>query len=355
MPRKPQQPNQRPRFRVRTRRGAAGQVYTYYFWDGRTQGRGEVPLGSDFTAALERYEELEGLRSARKDKIAEAFDRFEREVLTPEHYPSATTRRDYLLCLTKLRPVFGNAVWASVKTPHLAAYRDKRSAKTRANRELAVLSIVWGWAREWGLTQLPYPGFRMRKNKERARLVQVSDEAFEAIYAEADPVLRQALDTITATGLRITDVLQLTLPQFNGGQLLRVTPSKTQRKGKTIELALNDPEHPTILADLYAARMAHRGALHMRWLAGRGNETITYRMLADRFGDAREKAAKKAAESGQDAFSAHVRGLILRDMRKHAADKAESLRHAQELLQHDDVRVTRLHYRGKGERVKPSR
>ncbi|KAF5292576.1 hypothetical protein FQR65_LT20254 [Abscondita terminalis] len=39
----------------------------------------------------------------------------------------------------------------------IAQYRDSRTAKTRANREIALLSHVFNIAREWGLTTKDNP------------------------------------------------------------------------------------------------------------------------------------------------------------------------------------------------------
>jgi hypothetical protein len=47
--------------------------------------------------------------------------------------------------------------------------------------------------------------------------------------------------------------------------------------------------------------------------------------------------------------------MYLRDMRKRAADLAESEDAAAELLQHSDKRLTRAHYRTKAPRLKPVR
>lgn len=51
------------------------------------------------------------------------------------------------ITLGRLEPVFGNAAWHEVTLPTLRQYLDKRSAETQGNRELSVLSIIWGKAR----------------------------------------------------------------------------------------------------------------------------------------------------------------------------------------------------------------
>ena len=50
-----------------------------------------------------------------------------------------------------------------------------------------------------------------------------------------------------------------------------------------------------------------------------------------------------------------IKGMILRDMRKRAADLAEDDGHASKLLQHSSESVTRKHYRTKGAKLKAVR
>lgn len=329
------------RFRARIRRGKNGQVWTCYYWDGRTAGQGEVPLGTDFAEAKRRWEELEGLRDTGAGTLKQAFDKFERDVLPT--YASATTRRDYANSLRAMRPTMERATWEAITTPMLAAYRDQRSAKTRANRELALLSLVWKWAREWGYTQLPYPGQGMRKNPERPREVQITDAVFSALYAQADPVLRDALDWITATGLRITDVLALRLTNCRDG-VVRVQASKT---GKAAEFVI---AASSVIPRLIESRMANKRAMHLRMLATPTGRAVTERMLHDRF-----VAARDAASNAIPELADLLRGLVLRDMRKRAAALAPDLATAATLLQHSSTAVTRRHYRTQGDKIAPVR
>ena len=337
------------RFRARVRRGKSGQVWVSYYWDGTARGRGEVALGTDYATALRKWEELEGLRQDDAGTLKQAFDKFETEVLP--NYESATTQRDYKLCLTKLRAAMEKTTWEEITTPDLAKYRDQRSAKTRANRELALLSVVWKWAREWGYTALPYPGQGMRKNPERARRIDVTDEVFDALYAKADPVLRDVMDWMTATGLRVTDVLKLQLTDVRDGAV-RVDANKT---GKTIDFIVADSG---VLPELIARRRANKRALHMMMLTTSSGRQVTPQMLRGRFEKTRAAAAE-AAEEAPDAAGAQlaalIRKTILRDLRKRAANLAEDMAQASKLLQHSSASVTRRHYRTKGEKVSPVR
>lgn len=326
-----------PRLRVHIKRGKAGQVWTSYWYDMRGTGKPDVSLGTDLAQAIKRWDELHNLKPRQVGTIEEAFSRWESECLPT--YENATTRRNYALNLKRLRPVFGPATWESVSLPHLHAYLEKRSAKTQANREMALLSIIWGKARLWGMTEAPFPAAGMGKwrNAEHARQVEVTDKAFDAVYRHADQLLRDALDLATATGLRVRDVLKVRVTDFRGDRLV-IQASKT---GKRAEFDLSASH---VLPRLLERRKASK-ALHIWLLTTEHGRFVTERMLADRFKAARAAAAEEVPECA---------GLWLRDMRKRAAQLAGGLQAAAELLQHSSSATTARHY-GACARVKPVR
>ena len=47
-----------PGLRSHTRKRKSGKVRTYYFLDRRTEGLPDVPLGTDYDAALKKYTEI---------------------------------------------------------------------------------------------------------------------------------------------------------------------------------------------------------------------------------------------------------------------------------------------------------
>ena len=61
---------------------------------------------------------------------------------------------------------------------------------------------------------------------------------------------------------------------------------------------------------------------------------------------ARERAAVKASIANDHDLVDKIRALYLRDARKRAAQKSESLEAASQLLQHGDLRTTERHYGG---------
>jgi integrase len=328
-----------PKLRVHVKRGKSGQVWTSYSYDMRGTGEKDIPLGRDLAAALKKWDELHNERPRTAGTLEEAFRRWESEVLP--NYESDETRKGYAKNLRKIRPVMGAATWDAVTLPDLKEYLRKRTGKTQANREVSLLSVIWNWARTEGLTDLPWPAHGMTrskwKNAESARDVEVSDEAFEAIYKHADEILRDAMDLATATGLRVKDVLGMLMTDFRQDEL-RAKAGKTGKRA-TFPLAQSD-----VLPRLIEKRKTSK-ALHLYMLTAPNGHQVSYRMLNDRFVKARAAAAKELPECA---------GLVLRDMRKRAAQLAEDLDEASKLLQHSSKAVTRKHYRG-GDRIRPVR
>ena len=328
-----------PRLRSHTRKRQSGRVVTYYVYDMRGTGRPDVALGSDYEAALRRWDELHNRAPRVAGTLQEAFDRWSADVLPT--YGNANTRRGYDMNLRRIAPVFGPATWGAVTLGVMKQYLAKRSGKTQANREMALLSVVWNWARCEGLTELPFPAARMGrwKNKENARRFEVTDDLFAAVYAHADQILRDAMDIASATGLRLTDVRTVPLP---AGGVLRVQANKTG-KAAAFDIAASP-----VLSAIVARRREYKAA-HLKLLSTPTRE-VTADMLRNRWDDARAKAAAERPDIAEQ-----VRAMYLRDMRKRAADLADSDSAAADLLQHDDVRLTRRHYRTTAANLKPVR
>jgi hypothetical protein len=337
-----------PRLRTKVYKGASGQAYVYYVYDMRPEGKADIRLGKDHATALARWDELHNKKPRQKGTIEEAFALWEEEKLPA--YSSDETRSGYTRNLRQLRPSFARSPWEAVKMRHLVGYLGKRTGKTQANREMSLFQIVWNFARIKGLTELPWPAAGMErskwKNPEHAREVEVSDQMFDAIHAQADQLLRDAMDIASATGMRVKDVRTIPLPP---GDELRLKASKTGKKTDfTISLS-------AVLPDVIARRRANKQALHLKLLAAPGGREVSYRMLCDRFAEARELAALAALKAEEKELAEAIRAMVLRDCRKYAADLAGSAEDAQKLLQHGNVATTLRHYRTRADQAKPVR
>lgn len=343
MPRKTKHPG----LRTHVRKGRDGQVWVYYYLDRRKEQLPDLPLGKDRDEALKLYDEYVNKRPRIIGAIEQAFRKFEEEELPK--YENKTTRRNYAQSIKMLRPVFGAATWEGVRFAHLTGYLEARTAKRQANHELSVLSVVWNRARIWGMHEVPWPAAGMKhskwKNKEQARQFEVTDRLFEAVYAEADQVLRDCMDLASATAMRLTDCINVPMPR---GEDLPMKASKTGKK------ATFTPHEESVVRGVIERRKAIK-ADHLMLLSTKTGRRISLGMLRDRWDEARAKAATKSRESGDDDLAHEIEAMWLRDMRKYASDKAGSLDAAADLLQHSSKEVTRKHYQPAGTRLKTVR
>jgi len=344
-----------PRLRTLVRKGASGQRWVYYYYDMRSEGKPDIPLGKDHAQALAQWDELHNKKPRDRGRIQEAITSWRAEALTgtpqnPPKYTNADTRRDYTRHLKRVEAWCGAMAWHELTLPLLMQYLRLRKGKTQANRELSVLQLVWNHARMAGLTQLPWPAAGMKgsawKNPETPREMEVTDEVFEAIYAAGDQLLKDAMDLASATSMRIKDVRSIPLPP---GDILRLKASKT---GKKLDFDVNLSQ---VLPDLLERRRANRRALHLKLLATPTGREVSYAMLNGRFAKAREAAALVAEKTGNADLATAIRAMIQQDCRKYAADLAATIEDAQKLLQHSSPAITLRHYRTRVERVRPVR
>eukprot|EP01030_Chromulinospumella_sphaerica_P018156 gene18156-18009_t len=178
----------------------------------------DVPLGKDLDKARLKWAELEA-----KDKPADLttmkgiFDRYVRDVIPKK---GERTQKDNLAELKQLRPMFDEAPIDSITPASIAGYRDARTAKVRANREIALLSHVFNIAREWGLTERENPCQGVRKNKETPRDYYANAVVWDAVYGMAGPELREAMDLGYLTGQRPADVIAMRSDDVDGDYFL---------------------------------------------------------------------------------------------------------------------------------------
>lgn len=329
-----------PRLRTKVYKGRGGQVWVHYVYDMRPDGKPDIRLGTDYAAAVAQWDKLHNHLPRTIGLLQEAFNRWRNESLPK--YDNAETRKSYDRQLSRLEPAFGQAAWHEVTLPILRQYLDKRSAKTQGNRELSVLSIVWGRARLWGMTALPWPaaGVKDWKNPEQAREFEVTDALFNAVYEHADRILRDCMDIATATGMRLTDARTVRMP-VDGR--LRFKASKTG-KWAFFEVA----QSPALTA-LLERREAMKAECVMLLTTDTGRQ-VSKTMLRDRWDLARDRAA-----IAHPSLEAEIRAMYLRDMRKRAGDLAEDAQAASKLLQHSSVKLTETHYRTKATELKAVR
>jgi hypothetical protein len=344
-----------PRLRRHVRKTSAGKVHVYFTYDMRHEGKPDIQLGKDYELAIAKWEEIHLKKPRIKGRIREAVQEWVEKKL-PE-YDNAGTVRNYKANIKRIDEVFGMMAWHEVELPMLRKYLTSRTNKVdktkkagfTANREMAAFQVMWNWARIEGFHKTPWPAHGMSrskwKNREEPRRYIVTNEVFDAIYAEADQMLQDAMDIASATGMRLTDVRTVVLP---ADSILHLTGASKTGKAADYDVSLSD-----VLPELLTRRRAIK-AHHLMLLSMPDGKPVTAHMLRGAYDRARAAAAEKAREKSE-TLAQDIEAMVLRDLRKMAANLADSLEEASKLLQHSSSNVTRMHYRTKAEKVRPVR
>jgi integrase len=175
-------------------------------------------LGRTLSAALEAYAKIVETVSA-PGKMPELIDRVYDYHVKKEKL-AKNTREQYRYAADVLKGIFRNADPNSVKSKHIAQVKVKfADTPSMANRYLTFLSIVFGYAVEWGESDSnPCAGVKRHDPDSRDRLI--SDEEWRAIYDAAQPRLRVIMELQLLTGQRIGDVLSIRLNQLTDHGIL---------------------------------------------------------------------------------------------------------------------------------------
>jgi len=342
MGRKPTRPGAIPR--LRARRQKSGVVHYYYDKGGKP--RVEIPLGSNYGLAVKKWAELEGGRVEVARQVITfrlVSEAYRREVMT---FKAERTQQDNAKELGKLLQFFDDPPGPldEIKPLNVREYLTWRTkdgkGMVRANREKALLSHIWNFARDRGFTDLPNPCAGIKGFKETGRDAYIEDDQYAAISAAADSVLRDAMDLAYLTGQRPADVLALTEMDVREGSI-NIRQAKTSAK---VRIAV-EGELAALLERLRARKAGHK--VHStRLIVNQHGRPMSVAAMSRRW-------AKACAAAGVD-------GLQFRDLRaKAATDKAESsgdIRQAQRQLGHSTVTMTEHYTRQRrGQKSTPTR
>lgn len=254
--------------------------------------------------------------------------------------------------IKQLRPMFDSAPIDSITPATIAGYRDARTAKVRANREIATLSHVFNIAREWGLTTKENPCQGVRKNKETPRDYYANDVVWDAVYKKAAQELKDAMDLAYLTGQRPADVLVMRKDDAEGGYL-GVQQNKTHKK---LRIQMTTGGEANSLGRLIA-EITERNTRHVSnyLIVSRHGKRMTATMLRKRWDIAREKAKLAAIEIGDELLAAKIGGFQFRDIRPKAASEISDVGEASLLLGHTKGDITERVYRRVGAIARPSK
>lgn len=337
MARRPSSPDAIPRLRKR-KRGSK----VYYYYDHGARPRHETALGSDYGLAIKRWAELEGDRAAAPAREVITFryvaDRY-RSAVIPTKAPR--TQRDNIRELAKLLEFFDDPPCPldAIEPQHVRQYLTWRGRIVRANRERALLSHVWNWAREQGYTALANPCAGVRGAPEQGRDVYVHDDQYRRVWDAAEPPLRDAMDLAYLTGQRPADVLRMDERDIRDGAI-EIAQGKTRAKLR-IEVT---GELAAVLGRISARKRGYVVRATSLIVDGRGQP-----LTRSRFRRMFDEARAEAGETWQ-----------FRDLRAKAAtdktDAAGDIRQAQVQMGHSTIVMTEHYVRKRrGAKVTPTR
>ncbi|SDS96988.1 tyrosine-type recombinase/integrase [Pseudomonas granadensis] len=347
-PRKTEHQHLPPRMYKRSRKRKNGSTWVAYYY--RDLLGNDMPLGKDLDKARLKWAELEAKEKPLDLRTMKGiFDRYIRDVV-PKKAPR--TQKDNLAEIKQLRPMFDSAPIDSITPATIAGYRDARSAKVRANREIATLSHIFNIAREWGLTTKENPCQGVRKNKETPRDYYANDVVWEAVYKKAAQELKEAMDLAYLTGQRPADVLVMRKDDVEGGYLT-VQQNKTHKK---LRIQMTTAGEANSLGILIAA-ITKRNAGHVSsyLIINQSGKRMTATMLRKRWDAAREKAKLEALEQGDELLAKRIGEFQFRDIRPKAASEISDVGDASLLLGHTKGDITERVYRRVGAIAKPSK
>lgn len=342
MGRRPSKSGAVPHLRVRKKR--SGRVF--YYFDHGGKPRHEEALGSDYALAIKRWAEIQRTTADAPAAVITfryVAERY-RSIVMPTKAPR--TQTDNVKELRQLLKYFDDppCPLEAIEPKHVKQFMTWRSqtARIRANREKALLSHIWNWAREQGYTSLTNPCAGVKGNRETGRDVYVEDEMFQAVWCVADPPLRDAMDLAYLSGQRVADTLKMDERDLRDG-FLQVKQGKTGVR-RRIEIVGELVE----VISRVAARKSTYSVHATRLIVDEYGQPLTYNRL------------RRSFRNACNSLDIDPNDFQLRDLRAKAgtdkADSASDIREAQKQLGHTSVVMTEKYTRNRrGTKVSPTR
>lgn len=364
----------------------------HYYLDTGAKPRKEIPLGSDYVQAVAKWAELTSKPAPAADALPTFLTAlsgrgkvagYRKEVLPTK---ATRTQQDNETELEWLLQFFGGddappldmiepvhvdqyLSWRIEQSKAAAEEQNAQRRKdekpeheippdyghVRANREKALFSHVWNYARRKGLTKLANPCAGVKGFDEDGRDTAPDSELVGRVLAEADQPLAFAMRLADIIGQRPADVLRVAETHVVGatpGGVLQVQQGKTKMKLRIViddslgDLLLEIRAYKREIARQRAA--AGKPVVHtLKLLVREDGKALTAGMLRTRFDDARARAGV-----AKDLFQ-------FRDYRAKVAteiDEAHGTRAAQAVLGHTTEAMTVKYIRHKvGKKVSTNR
>jgi len=317
-------------------------------WDGKK----EYHLGKTLPAAYKEWAKRLGSID-RTNTIGQLLDRYALEVV-PTKAPA--TQHSNNRELKEIRNVFGHEPLGSMTPQKIYQYMDKRTAKSRGRKEIALLSHAYTKAVEWGLIDRhPFKTeVRLEGRKPRDRYIEDWEIAevmkLESERKKGSILMVQAYIRLkTITGMARGDMLRLQPGQDFKDDGIHIQRHKTAKKTGKRTIYKWSPELTAAKDAALAARPVDIGPWLFCNKFGKGyideetGEASGWDSIWGRFMDRLLTETKV-----KERFTEH-------DLRAKAGSDAETDEDARKMLSHANTSMTRKAYRRKPEEVTPLR
>ena len=217
--------------RKRTRKN--GKTTVYYYYDGREDGRRkEIPLGTDYIAAVQEWSKLEAAKLPKSARVTfpVAAERYLQNIIS---HRSRNTISGANNAVRKLSKFFGGenpAPLDEIEPAHVRRYLDwRKDTPCGANNEIGYLSAIFNYAREQGWTSKENPCRNVKKHSKKRREVYIEDYLYQAVYQAAGQQMRDLMDIAYITGQRPVDIVGIHSSHIHEG-ILHISQQKTGAK-----------------------------------------------------------------------------------------------------------------------------
>lgn len=339
----------------------------HYYLDMGGKPRKEIPLGSDYVMAVQKWAELTSQKGPKQGEITVRYmtDRYFKEVVPEKATNSQRSDNQEKAWLLRFfddppAPLEGvqpqhvrqymrwRAEQARIAAVERAAAKGQPASsvpvgfgQVRANRSKALLSHMWNWARGEGITALPNPCAGIHRFKEVGRQTAPDTDMVARVMAAADKPLQFAMRLAELIGQRPADVRKITEADIRDG-VLHVRQGKTAAR-----LRIEIVGELAALLDEIRAYKREIGVHALALLVNEAGQPLRSDAMRYRFDQAREKAGILKGEFQFRDFRARVATEV---------DDTDGTRAAQALLGHTTEAMTADYIRHKaGRKVKPLR
>jgi integrase len=337
---------------------------TWYYLDLGGKPRKEVALGSIYADAIRKWAELVS-PAASELPNAVTFSwlasEYNNRVVPTKALRTQKDNRSEIQSLLAFFTSGGDAPIDEIRPQHVAQFLEWRSktAPVRANREKALLSHMFNWARQLGYIDGANPCAGIKGNTEMGRSIYVSDELLAHILQDCDIPTSHALRLMYLTGQRKSDVLGMQWSHVHG-DVLHVKQAKTQASIR-IRLDRDDGsknELGALLGELLGFQEQCGASPYL--LVTETGQALSDDTLRSRYDSARTACAKRLQKIGRLDLAKEVAQIQMRDLRAKSATDIEndtgSSRLAQLLMAHKNHAMTEHYIRKRqGAKVNPTR